>query len=40
MAEEPPLGLAELIEQVKRDLLSTETDTETAPLFSVDEVTL
>jgi len=41
MSDENPIGLTELIEQVKRELLSTEIDTpEATPFFSVDEVTL
>ncbi len=41
MSKEKPIGLAELIEQVKRELLSTEPGVEgTIPLFSVDEVVL
>lgn len=41
MPEENPICLAELIEQVKRELLSTETDTQqTVPIFTVDEVVL
>lgn len=38
MSQENPLGLAELIEQVKQELLS-KRDT-TTPLFSVDQVEL
>jgi hypothetical protein len=41
MSKENPIGLAELIEQVKQELLSTQMDAkETVPLFSVDEVSL
>jgi hypothetical protein len=41
MSEAKPIGLAELIEQVKSDLLHTETDDQrTVPLFSVDTVEL
>ncbi|MEC4813406.1 MAG: trypco2 family protein [Scytonema sp. PMC 1069.18] len=39
MSEESRIGLAELIEQVKRELLSTTQDTE-VPLLSVDTVEL
>jgi hypothetical protein len=41
MSKEDSIGLAEFIEQVKRELLSTEPGVEgSIPLFSVDEVTL
>lgn len=41
MSEENFIGLAELIEQVKHELLYAETDTQkTAPIFSVDQVEL
>lgn len=41
MAEENLIGLAELIEQVKRELLSNTSDKQTeVPLFSVDKVEL
>jgi Trypsin-co-occurring domain 2 len=41
MSQENPIGLADLIEQVKRELLSTEVTTSSeTPMFSVDEVTL
>jgi hypothetical protein len=41
MADEAPIGLAELIHQVKHELLTSETDAEgLAPLFSVDLVKL
>ena len=41
MSEENLIGLAELIEQVKHELLYAETDTQkTAPIFSVDQVEL
>lgn len=41
MPEDNSIGLAELIEQVKRELLSTENNSETnIPLFSVDDLTL
>jgi hypothetical protein len=41
MPTDNPVGLAELIEQVKRELLSTEINSEAdIPLFSVDDLTL
>ena len=40
MAKNTPLGLAELIEHVKQDLLNTETDGSARPLFSIDEINL
>lgn len=41
MLEAQPIGLAELIEQVKHELLSTASDQETEiPLLSVDQVEL
>jgi hypothetical protein len=41
MSQENPIGLTELIEQVKRDLLTPEVGAGAAiPLFSVDEVSL
>lgn len=41
MAQEDTIGLAELIEKVKSELLSQELGADgTEPLFSVDEVTL
>jgi len=41
MSKEKSIGLAELIEKVKRELLSTKAEAEgTVPLFSVDEVSL
>lgn len=41
MSKENPIGLAELIEQIKRELLSTSISVERGiPLFSVDEVVL
>lgn len=41
MSEENSIGLAELIEQIKRELLSTEAEGEKPiPLFSVDQVNL
>ena len=40
MAEERSLGLSELIEHVKSELLSEKTDAKSAPLFSVDQVDL
>ncbi len=41
MSAEKHIGLAELIEKVKRELLSTEAEAEgTVPLFSVDQVSL
>lgn len=41
MAEESSIGLAELIEQVKRELLTTSPDNETdVPFLSVDSIQL
>ncbi|MGB3758623.1 MAG: trypco2 family protein [Rivularia sp. (in: cyanobacteria)] len=41
MSEENSIGLAELIEQIKQELLSTEAEGEKPiPLFSVDQVNL
>ena len=41
MAEESSIGLAELIAQVKQELLQSEfDDSETLPLFSVDAIEL
>jgi hypothetical protein len=41
MAEESSIGLAELIEQVKRELLATSLDNETdVPFLSVDSIEL
>lgn len=40
MSEASSLGLSELIEQVKRDLLAEELDPSGPPLFSVDEIDL
>lgn len=41
MSEENSIGLAELIEQIKQELLSTEAEGEKPiPLFSVDQVSL
>ncbi|MEH2146786.1 trypco2 family protein [Nostoc sp.] len=41
MSEENSIGLAELIEQIKQELLSTEAEREKPiPLFSVDQVSL
>ena len=41
MSQENPIGLAELIEEVKRELLSQGPDAaDAAPFFSVDEVAL
>jgi hypothetical protein len=41
MSERTGIGLAELINEVKRELLSLETDAqENVPLFSIDEVEL
>jgi hypothetical protein len=41
MPTDNPIGLAELIEQIKRELLSTEIHSEAdIPLFSVDDLTL
>ncbi|ACC85033.1 trypco2 family protein [Nostoc punctiforme] len=41
MPEENSIGLAELIEQIKQELLSTEVEGEKPiPLFSVDQVSL
>ena len=41
MSKENPIGLAEFIEQVRRELLSTEPGVDgSVPLFSVDEITL
>ena len=41
MEQENPIGLAELIDKVKSELLSQELEASgTEPLFSVDEVTL
>lgn len=41
MQNENSIGLAELIEQVKRELLSTTSDAETdVPLLSVDQIEL
>lgn len=41
MSKENPIGLAELIERVKHELLSTNIEAEkTIPIFSIDEVVL
>ena len=40
MAKEKPIGLVELIDKVKEDLLTTKQQSSIGPLFSVDEVTL
>lgn len=40
MTKEKPIGLVELIDKVKEDLLTTKSQSITSPLFSIDEVTL
>lgn len=40
MTQEDSIGLAELIEQVRQDLLSTGPDLGEVPIFSVDEISL
>lgn len=40
MAKEKPIGLVELIDKIKEDLLTTKPQSIAGPLFSVDEVTL
>jgi hypothetical protein len=40
MTQDNPIGLAELIQTVKQELLSTDFQSEEAPFLSVDEVSL
>ena len=40
MEQENALGLTELIEQIKQDLLAHELDASTPPLFSIEEINL